>query len=109
MLCPFKLCTHSGFSVNAIKRTPPCFPPSKQRVHKSHFLQKLSCQKPYWDKARLSSLVDKQAANNQHLSPQPSIQIQIYPQTPTEPKYGADSSTNTKTDRNGQKRKEQKM
>ena len=35
------------------------FPPSKQRVHKSQFLQKLSCQKPYWDQARLSSLVNK--------------------------------------------------
>ena len=25
----------------------------------SQFLQKLSCQKPYWDQARLSSLVNK--------------------------------------------------
>ena len=33
---------------------------SKQRLHKSQFLQKLSCQKPYWDQARLSSLVNKQ-------------------------------------------------
>ena len=37
-------------------------------LHKSNFLQKLSCQKPYWDHARLSSLVNKQAVNNQHLS-----------------------------------------
>ena len=29
-------------------------------LYKSKFLQELSCQKPYWDQARLSSLVDKQ-------------------------------------------------
>ena len=38
------------------------FPSSKQRFHKSQFLQKLSCQKPYWDQPRLSSLVNKQVA-----------------------------------------------
>ena len=32
---------------------------SKQRLHKSQFLQKQSCQKPYWDQARLSSLANK--------------------------------------------------
>ena len=31
----------------------------KKSLHKSQFLQKLSCQKPYWDHARLSSLVNK--------------------------------------------------
>ena len=35
---------------------------SQQRLHKIPFLQKLSCQKPYWDQVRLSSLVNKQVA-----------------------------------------------
>ena len=50
------------FSMKAIKRSTTLFPPSKQRLHKSQFLQKLSCQKPYWDQARLSSLVNKPVA-----------------------------------------------
>ena len=33
---------------------------SKQRHHKLHFLQKLGGQKPCWEQARLSSLVNKQ-------------------------------------------------
>ena len=33
--------------------------PSQQRLHKLRFLQKLGCQKPCWDQARLSSLVNK--------------------------------------------------
>ena len=36
--------------------------PSQQRLHKLRFLQKLGCQKPCWDQARLSSLVNKQVA-----------------------------------------------
>ena len=31
-------------------------------LHKLRFLQKLGCQKPCWDQARLSSLVNKQVA-----------------------------------------------
>ena len=33
---------------------------SKQWLHKLEFLQKQGCQKPWWDQARLSSLVNKQ-------------------------------------------------
>ena len=32
------------------------FPPKKQRLHKLCFLQKLGCQKPCWDQAKLSRL-----------------------------------------------------
>ena len=39
--------------------TPSSFP-LKQRLHKSQILPTLSFQKPYWDQARLSSLVNKQ-------------------------------------------------
>ena len=45
-----------------MKRSTTLFPLSKQRLHKSQFLQKLSCQKPYWDQARFSSLINKQVA-----------------------------------------------
>ena len=34
--------------------------PIKKRLHESQFLRKLSCQKTYWDQARLSSLLNKQ-------------------------------------------------
>ena len=34
--------------------------PLKKRLHKLRFLQKLGCQTPCWDQARLSSLVNKQ-------------------------------------------------
>ena len=40
--------------------------PSQQRFHKLCFLQKLCCQKPCWDQARLSSLVNKQVAQSPH-------------------------------------------
>ena len=46
-----------------MKRNTTLFPPSKQMLHKSQFLQKLTCQKPYWDQARLSSLVNKQVVS----------------------------------------------
>ena len=71
--CPFYIIssfsTHSLSSRKAMKRSTSLFPPSKQRVHKSQFLQKLSCQKPYWDQARLSSLVYKQVANTSSFPP----------------------------------------
>ena len=54
----------SLFSRKAMKRTTTLFSPSKQRLHKSQFLQELSCQTPYWDQVRLSSLVNKQVAVN---------------------------------------------
>ena len=38
--------------------------PSQQSLHKLRFLQKLGCQKPCWDQARLSSVVNKQVAYN---------------------------------------------
>ena len=44
------------------QRSPTLVIPSQQRFHKVQFLQKLSCQKPCWDRARLSSLVNKQVA-----------------------------------------------
>ena len=37
--------------------------PSQQRLHKLRFLQKLGCQKPCWDQATLSSIVNKQVAS----------------------------------------------
>ena len=48
------------FSIEAMKRNSFLVLPSKQRLNKLHFLQKLGCQKPCWDQARLSSLVNKQ-------------------------------------------------
>ena len=54
--------THSLSYRKAMKRSTTLFPTSKQRLHKSQFLQKLSCQTPYWDHAILSSLVNKQVA-----------------------------------------------
>ena len=48
------------FSIEAMKRNPIVVLPSKQMLHKLQFLQKLGCQKPCWDQARLSSLVNKQ-------------------------------------------------
>ena len=60
----------SPFFILPIFSTFPClqesnavnhhFSLSKQWLPKSQFLQKLSCQKPYWEQARLSSLVYKQ-------------------------------------------------
>ena len=46
--------------IEAMKRNSIFVLPSKQRLHKLCFLQKLGSQKPCWDQARLSSLVDKQ-------------------------------------------------
>ena len=34
--------------------------PSKQKLHRLRFLQKLGCQKTCWDQVRLSSLLNKQ-------------------------------------------------
>ena len=45
-----------------MQRSINLVPPSQQRLHKQQVLQKLSHQKPYWDQARLSSLVNKQVA-----------------------------------------------
>ena len=49
--------------MKAMPSIPTLFPPSQQRLHKSQFLHKMSCQKPCWDQARLSSLVNKQVAD----------------------------------------------
>ena len=54
--------THSLSFRKAMRRSTTLFPLSKQGLYESQFLQKLSCQKPYWDQARLSSLVNKQVA-----------------------------------------------
>ena len=42
---------------------------SQQRVHKSQFLQKLSCQKLCWDQTWLSSLINKQFVPMKKCSP----------------------------------------
>ena len=53
------------FYIEAMKRNSILVLPSKQRLHKLCFLQKLGCQKPCWDQTRLSSLVNKQVAFRQ--------------------------------------------
>ena len=40
-------------SIDAIQRNFTLVLTSKQRLHKLRFLQKLGCQKPCWDQARL--------------------------------------------------------
>ena len=40
-------------SRKAVNISTTRFPQSKQRLHKIQFLQKLGCQKPCWDQARL--------------------------------------------------------
>ena len=61
---------HSSFftpllsSRKTIQRSPTLVPPSQQRLHKSQFLQKLGCQKLYWDPARLSSMVNKHVSGD---------------------------------------------
>ena len=52
------------FPMKAMQRNATSVFSSQQRFHKLRFLQKLGCQKPYWDQARLSSLVNKQVAVN---------------------------------------------
>ena len=59
---PQSFSTLSHSSKQAMQNTPTLDPPSQQRVHKLQFQQELSCQKPWWDQARLSSLVNKQVA-----------------------------------------------
>ena len=49
---------HFLHAINSNK--PHLLLPSQQRLHELHFMQKLGCQKPCWDQARLSSLVNKQ-------------------------------------------------
>ena len=62
--CPFfifpSFSTHSLSTWKSMKRSTTLLPPSKRRLNKSQFLPKLSSQKPHWDQARLSSLVNKQ-------------------------------------------------
>ena len=48
------------FFIEAMKRNSFLLLPSKQRLHKLRFLQKLGCQKLCLDQARLSGLVNKQ-------------------------------------------------
>ena len=47
------------FSMPALQRNTTSVLPLQQRLHKLRFLQKMGCQKPCWDQARLSSLVNK--------------------------------------------------
>ena len=56
----FQASLHTSFPPENEQREEPPYIPNKKKLHKSHFLQKLSSQKPYWDQARLSSLVNKQ-------------------------------------------------
>ena len=47
-------CPKSKFlSIEAMKRNYIIYLPSKQSFHRLRFLQKLGCQKPCWDQARL--------------------------------------------------------
>ena len=57
------------FSMQSMQRNSTSDLPSLQRLHKLRFLQKPICQKPYWDQARLSSLVNKQVANTSSFPP----------------------------------------
>ena len=41
------------FSLQAMEKNPILVFQSEQRLHKLRFLQKLGCQKPCWDQARL--------------------------------------------------------
>ena len=50
-------------SRKAMKMSIMLYPPSKQRLHRSQFLQKLSRQKPCRDQARLICLVNKQVGS----------------------------------------------
>ena len=56
ILHPISVLTLPLSSKNAMQKSTTQFPPLIQRLHKLEVLQKLSCQKPYWDQARLSSL-----------------------------------------------------
>ena len=47
-------------SYKQCRETPTIVLPSQQMLHKLRFLQQLGCQKPCWDQATLSSLVNKQ-------------------------------------------------
>ena len=58
---------HAGIA----EQTPTSVVPSQKRLHKLSFLQKLGCQKPCWDQARLSSLVNKQVGYIQLFSIRP--------------------------------------
>ena len=63
----------------AMQRSTTPFTILKQRFHKSQFLQKLSCQKTYWDQARLSSLVNKKKLMGRVLSIDQSGVTHIFP------------------------------
>ena len=47
---------------NHQREAPPYFSHQNKGFINHSFLQKVSCQKPYWDQARLPSLVNKQVA-----------------------------------------------
>ena len=47
--------------MQGMQRNPTLVLPSQQMFHKLGFVQKLGCQKPCWDQARLSSLLNKQS------------------------------------------------
>ena len=53
---------HIPFPPGKYCREAPPFFLSKERLQKYQCLQNLGCQKPYWDQARLSSLVWKHVA-----------------------------------------------
>ena len=48
--------------MQTMNTNPTLFLPSQQSLDELRFLLKLGCQKPWWDQARLSSLVNKQVA-----------------------------------------------
>ena len=62
ILHPSRFSTLPLSSRKAMQKSTTTFTTSKQKLPKSQFLRIFSCQKPYWDQARLSSLVNKQVA-----------------------------------------------
>ena len=60
------------FSIQPKQRTPTLVLPSIQRLHELRFLQKLGCQKPCWDHARLSSLVNQLNSSQHPCGPVPA-------------------------------------
>ena len=58
---------HSLSSRKAMEEGLSLFPNQNKGCINSQFLQKLGCLKPYWNQARLSSLVSKQVGSSEDL------------------------------------------
>ena len=51
-----------GYSIQAMQRSPTLMSPPQKGFLNPWFLQNMGCQKPCWDQATVSSLVNKQGA-----------------------------------------------